>query len=80
MLKMRLNKITIILSILLLYLSFSLNAEPMKFTQYYAIETNDNDNIELTRVIERVHEYLKNTTNLGSLTSNSWKAEHSSSR
>ena len=60
MLKMRLNKITIILSILLLYLSFSLNAEPMKFTQYYAIETNDNDNIELTRVIERVHEYLKN--------------------
>ena len=57
---MKLNKIINILSFLLFCFSFYLYAEPMKFTQYYAIETNINNDIELSRVIERVHKYLKN--------------------
>lgn len=57
---MRLNKIIIILNLLLLCFPFPSNAEPMRFTQYYAIETNVNNDKELSKVIERVHEYLKN--------------------
>ena len=56
---MRLNKIIIILNLLLCF-PFPSNAEPMRFTQYYAIETNVNNDKELSKVIERVHEYLKN--------------------
>ena len=57
---MKLNKIINFLSLFLLYFSLSLNAEPMRFTQYYAIETNVSDDKELFDVLEQVHDYLKN--------------------
>ncbi len=57
---MKSNNVISFLSLFLLYFSLSLNAEPMRFTQYYAIETNVSDDKELFEVLEQVHEFLKN--------------------
>ena len=55
---MKLNKIVFVFFFFFCSV-FSIMAETMNFTQYYAIETNVKDDKELEKVIEQTHNELK---------------------
>lgn len=57
---MKLLNRSIFLLLFIFYSTISVMAEPLKFTQYYAIETNATDDEELIKVIKQIDGYLNN--------------------